>query len=151
MIRFVYVLAILMFSFVLEAYSQDSLQQKHMEVMSNINCDLSNSWAISLSLNDSTEQGIDANAIKSFLFTYKTKQNGRNSGVILNLYNIKLKDTVLEEKAVKYGSVHVEFLYTDNYVVYINHGKDVNEVYDSYMPVLLEELKGFFEINKNKL
>lgn len=151
MIRFVYVLAALLFSFFFEAYSQDTMQQSHMEIMSNINCDLSNSWTINLSLNDSTEESYDACAIKSYLFTYKTKKNGGNSGVIVNLYDILYKDVVLNEKASKYASVYVEFLYTDNYIVYINHGRNVNEVYDGYMPELLEELRSFFELNKNKL
>lgn len=141
-------LSVMFFS---DVYSQDLTRQKHIELISDINCSLSNSWAVNLSINGPKEEGFEANAIKTFLFTYKTKQDGKNSGVILNLYDIKFKDTILIEKAQQYASVAVEFLYTKNYIVYINYGKDVNDIYDEYTAILLEELKTFFELNKDKL
>lgn len=151
MIKLVYVFVILLVTSFLKVCAQDSLQQQHIEVISDINCSLSNSWAINLSVNNSQEDSFEADAIKSFLFTYKTKKDGRNSGVILNLYKIEFKDTVLVAKAQQYSSVAVEFLYTNNYIVYINYGKDADEDYDRYVAILLEELRAFFELNKENL
>lgn len=151
MIKLVYVFVILGVSFLGEAFSQDSLREQHIEIVSDINCSLSNSWAINLSVNSDKEEGYEANAIKSFLFTYKTKKEGRNSGVILNLYDIAFKDTILIDKAQQYASVAVEFLYTKNYIVYINYGKDADATYDKYVAILLEDLKAFFELNKDNL
>lgn len=130
---------------------KDSIRDIHLEVLSNINCDLSNSWTINLKLNDASEEGYKSNAIKSYLFTYKTRKDGRNSGVIMNFYDIKFKDTVLIDKAPNHSSIEAHFFYTKNYIVYVNHGKNVNDVYDSYMPILIEELKTFFESNKETL
>ncbi len=133
------------------AQLQDSLRTQKLELLSNINASLSNSWTISIKLNDSTEESYKANAIKSYLFTYKTRSNGRNSGVIMNLYDISFKDSVEFHKKPTHSSIAVQFFYTKSFIVYVNHGKNVNEVYDGYMPKLMEELQLFFEENNEML
>lgn len=130
---------------------KDSIRAEHLETLSNINCDLSNSWTINIKVNDPDAESYEANAIKSYLFTYKTRKKGRNSGVIMNLYDMKYKDSVELEKKSIHSSVATYFFYTKSYIVYVNHGKNVNSIYDSFMPILLEELKLFFDTNNDRL
>lgn len=128
----------------------DSLRDEDLEILSNINCNLTNAWTINVKIND-PEDNYNSNAIKTYLFTYKTRKDGRNSGVIMDLYDIKYKDTVLIDKKPNHSSIKAHFFYTKNYIVYINHGVAVNMIYDSYMPILIEELKTFFKENEENL
>lgn len=134
------------------SFSQANTEvDNRIELISDINGSLSNAWTISIKVNDSDQPGYKANAIKAYLFTYKTKVNGRNSGVTLNFYDIAFKDSVLSDKAAKHSDVDVTFYYTKNYIVYLNNGKGFSDLYDQYIEIFKQELALFFEQNGEAL
>lgn len=120
-------------------------------LLSSLNCNTSNNWNVSLTIETNPSDEFEKDAILANFFTYKTAVDGRNSGVIMNLYNIKHEAIVREQMKRTYKSTQVMFLTTKNYIIYINYGIEVNDKYDKLVQIFLTELKSFLHIHSEEL
>lgn len=122
--------------------------EEHMNQLTKLNCELSDTWVIDIDFDETPYSNIDIG-----LWNYKTaNDNGANYGLSINLFEIKYKDDIIALEGSGYPLSGCIYLETKSYFVIIDYSfpKSV-ELFNNLIPILVDELIIFFESRKEIL
>ncbi len=128
--------------------------KKHLDLLSKINTNLSNSWTPEVEQQKPYPQKLlNLQEINVYLITYKTgtKIELDNEGVEIHLFNKKYRNQVKEFNWDRDGITEHLFLETLSYIVVIEYGTYFKEMNINLVTKLISELKVYFRDNKQKL
>lgn len=146
-------LIIIFFCFLTPA-SFGQFPSSHLDLLSKINKELTDSWTPDIDIDSSFNSVLDIPSIEVDLFNYKTEEVDGNVGVSLYLFNINDSTTVKSydwTNDVDEDDNAFKIMETKSYIVVVDWFQDYNDIYNSLVPKLIIELTDFFKRNKNKL
>lgn len=123
---------------------------KHMEMLSKMNCELSDAWSIEIE-QDSTYGTFNCPAIIINLMSYKTEvKKGSNYGVGICLFHKQYADSLKSHDWDDRIGQDV-FSETKSYIVLISYYTGQNDTYTKMITKLIPEVLKYFKDNKDLL
>jgi len=126
--------------------------KEHLDLLSKINCGLTDSWTPDISQTVSFSDELDIPYLDASLFNYKTAEPYSNTAVGIFIFNktdeAKVKSHNFD---LRLENNHFEYISTSSYIIVLTHFKTAGKIYDSLVPELMKELRQYFKINKDEL
>jgi hypothetical protein len=127
-------------------------QEDHVNQLTKLNCELSDTWVLEFDIEKSFNSSLPIPNISIGLWNHKTEDgNGGNVGLSVYLFEKKFKDKVIAYNWFDHKSDSFAFLETKSYIVVLDCWVPYNEKVKQLTPVLITELKAYFEGRKDNL